>query len=79
MFKDPASLVRTLVLGIAFLNQFLVAAGKSPLPIADDTVEILVSTSFTFIASLWAWWKNNYISSKGKKQKEVLERYDLTK
>jgi len=75
---DKASLTRTIVLALALGNQLLTAAGKSPLPIEDETVDVLISTSFTIVVSVWTWWKNNYISKKGQKQKEVLENHDLT-
>lgn len=70
---DKGSLIRTLVLAIALINQLLTASGKSPLPIEDETVDLLVSSTFTVVVSIWTWWKNNYISKKGLKQKEVLE------
>ncbi|MNB67603.1 Phage lysis protein, holin [compost metagenome] len=75
---DKASVVRTVVLAIALTNQLLTAAGKSPLPIEDETVDVLISTGFTVVVSVWTWWKNNYISKKGQEQKQVLERHDLT-
>ncbi|MNI85063.1 Phage lysis protein, holin [compost metagenome] len=75
---DKASVVRTVVLAIAMTNQLLTAAGKSPLPIEDETVDVLISTGFTVVVSVWTWWKNNYISKKGQEQKQVLERHDLT-
>ncbi|MMZ45718.1 Phage lysis protein, holin [compost metagenome] len=74
---DKASLIRTIILVIALANQVLVASGKSPLPIEDSSVELLVSTILTIAASLWTWWKNNYISKKGKAQKAALKRNDL--
>lgn len=74
---DKNSLIRTIVLALALLNQILVAAGKSPIPIEDGTVELLISTGFTVVVSIWTWWKNNYISSKGLKQKEVLRDNEL--
>lgn len=74
---DKNSLVRTIILVIALVNQVLSAAGKSPLPIEDETVDMLISTGFTVVVSIWTWWKNNYISSKGIKQKEALEKLDL--
>lgn len=74
---DKASLIRTIILGVAFVNQFLVAAGHSPLPIEDESVELLISSGFTLAAALWTWWKNNYISTKGQRQKKVLEREGL--
>ncbi|WBX78691.1 phage holin [Virgibacillus salarius] len=32
---------------------------------------------FTVCASVWAWFKNNYVTVKGKKQKEVLQANNL--
>ncbi|MEC0483250.1 phage holin, partial [Bacillus glycinifermentans] len=37
------------------------------------------STVFTIITSLVAWWKHNYVTNKGKLQKEVLKQKGLTK
>ena len=70
---DKGSLIRTLVLAIALINQLLTASGKSPLPIEDETVDLLVSSVFTVVVAIWTWWKNNYISKKGQQQKEVLK------
>lgn len=75
---DKASLTRTIILALALINQLLSAAGKSPLPIKDETIDLAISTGFTIVVSIWTWWKNNYISKKGQKQKEVLENHDLT-
>ncbi|MNU34918.1 Phage lysis protein, holin [compost metagenome] len=74
---DKASLTRTIILALALTNQMLTAAGKSPLPIEDETVDVAISTGFTIVVSIWTWWKNNYISKKGQKQKEVLENHNL--
>lgn len=76
---DKPSLLRTIILIIALLNQVLVSFNISPIPISDDQVEVLVSTGFTVVISLWTWWKNNYISKKGQKQKEVLQQHGLYK
>lgn len=74
---DRGTIIRTLILLIALANQFLAVFGKSPLPISDELVEMLVSSVFTTVAGLIAWFENNYITSKGKKQKEVIERHRL--
>lgn len=50
---------RTIILAVALGNQLLTAAGKSPLPIEDETVTQLVSCAFTIAAAVAAWWKNN--------------------
>lgn len=56
---SPATWARTAVLILALVNQFLSAAGKSPLPIDSEQVEQLVSAGITTVAALVAWWKNN--------------------
>lgn len=76
---DRMSLIRTVILAIALINQILVISGKSPLPLDDANVELTISTIFTIITSLWTWWKNNYISRVGQEQKEVLQDHDLYK
>ena len=76
---DKGSIIRTIVLFVALVNQVLVMMGYSPLPFGEAEVEMFVSTLFTVIASLVAWWKNNYLSEKGKRQKEALKRVGLTK
>lgn len=53
------TIVRTVVLVLALVNQILSATGHSVIPIADEQIEVLVSTLATVLASLWAWWKNN--------------------
>lgn len=74
---DKMSLIRTIILALALGNQFLVAAGKSPLPISDELVETAISTGFTIVVSIWTWWKNNYISKAGQEQKKVLDQNGL--
>ena len=55
----PETVARTFVLVLALVNQCLSAAGKSPLPIDNETLEQLVTAGITTAAALWAWWKNN--------------------
>ncbi|MBQ3094354.1 MAG: phage holin [Clostridia bacterium] len=53
------TIARTVVLGLALINQVLVAFGVNTIPIADDTVTALVSAAFTIGSAVAAWWKNN--------------------
>lgn len=53
------TIVRTVILALALINQLLSATGHSVLPIQDEQVETLITTGATILASLWAWWKNN--------------------
>lgn len=53
------TIIRTICLLISLANQILAVFGKSPLPIDDATVELLVSTIATAVFALISWWKNN--------------------
>ena len=53
------TLIRTVVLLLALVNQVLSICGVSPIPIDDDTATNVISTLWTTIASVVAWWKNN--------------------
>ncbi|WP_112180683.1 MULTISPECIES: phage holin [Paraliobacillus] len=76
---DKGTIIRTLTLLVALTNQVLVLFGKSPLPISDVVLEQFLSTSFTIISSLVAWFGNNYVTKKGKEQKECLKQHGLSK
>lgn len=53
------TIVRTVILALALVNQILSATGHAVLPIQDEQAETLITTGATILASLWAWWKNN--------------------
>lgn len=55
----PETIIRTIVLVLALVNQALTASGKNPLPFAESEIYELLSLLVTIGASLWAWWKNN--------------------
>lgn len=68
------TIIRTIILLVALVNQLLVAFGKSPLPIDDEQIETLFSTGFTIIASLIAWWKNNSVTKEAIEADEYLRK-----
>lgn len=83
---DKGTVVRTVLLFIALVNQTLIVFGKPVLPISEDQINTLAdalylagSTIFTIVTTLVAWYKNNYVTGKGKQQKEVLKQKGLTK
>lgn len=53
------TIVRTIVLALALINQILTSTGHSIIPITDDQVSEFISLAFTIGTSVWAWWKNN--------------------
>ncbi|MER3115308.1 phage holin [Bacillus altitudinis] len=83
---DKGTVVRTVLLFIALINQALIMFGKPVLPITEDQVTSLAETLylafsmiFTIVTTLVAWFKNNYVTDKGKLQKEILKEKGLTK
>lgn len=56
---SKGTIIRTVVLLLAIVNNALALFGKSPLPIDNEMVTNVVSFLFTTGASLVAWWKNN--------------------
>ncbi|GGK04781.1 holin [Lentibacillus kapialis] len=73
---DKGTVIRTAALAVALMNQLLVMFGKSPLPIDAEMVEQTISFFFIVVTSVWAWFKNNYVTETGKKQKTVLIEND---
>ena len=71
------TLIRTICLALALINQVLAIFGISPLPIADGDVEMLVSTAATVIFAVIAWWKNNSFTKNAVAADEFL--HDLKK
>ena len=53
------TIARTAILGLALVNQVLSITGHAILPIDDTQVESLITTGWTVIAAVAAWWKNN--------------------
>ncbi|MFS0657333.1 phage holin [Niallia alba] len=70
---DKFTLIRTIVLAVALINQSLVLAGYSPLPFDDSQVENTVTIVFSVAASLLAWWKNNSITREAKEADKYLK------
>jgi len=76
---DRGTLIRTAVLVLALINQFLVTAGLNPIPGSEDAWGEFITWVITAATATWAWFKNNYVTAKGKKQREVLKAKGLTK
>lgn len=76
---DKGTVIRTIVLFIALVNQFLVSFGLYKIPGTAEEQTDFLSAVFTFVTAAIAWFKNNYVTARGKKQKEVLKKEGLTK
>ena len=68
------TIIRTIVLILALINQVLAIMGKGQIPITEDEVYQLVTLLITIGSALWAWWKNNSFTLPALKADEYLER-----
>ena len=66
---------RTVVLGLALLNQILLLCGVQAIPIADEDINTIVSTAWTVVASLVAWWENNSFTPAARVGDEAMRRH----
>lgn len=71
---ETTTIVRTVVLIVALINQALVISGRSPIPYSEEEVGQAVAMSITAAASLWAWWKNNSFTQAAIDADEVLKQ-----
>lgn len=59
MKVSKETIIRTIILAIALLNQVLTAAGKNPLPFSNEEIYEGLTLALTVGSTVWAWWKNN--------------------
>ena len=64
--------VRTIVLIIALIGQFLVILGRKTEAINIDQWTEYVTYAVTAISSVWAWWKNNSFTRKAQEADNIL-------
>jgi SPP1 family holin len=74
---DKGMIVRTAVLVVALINQFLVNAGYSPLPFDNANVEYAATTALTIAASVWVWWKDNNVTYKARQADKIAKQRRL--
>lgn len=68
------TIIRTIVLLIAIINNILTLLGKNPFPYTADEIENAVAIIFTVVATLWAWWKNNSFTLPARLGDQEMER-----
>ena len=66
------TIARTIILVLALLNQILTAMGHSVINISDESINTLISTGFTIVTAIVAWWKNNSFNQSALKADEVM-------
>lgn len=67
------TIIRTVILALALINQILTSTGHSIIPISDEEITEFISLAFTIGASVWAWWKNNSFTKNAIEADKVLK------
>ena len=70
---SAGTLARTICLVLALLNSILTATGHSIINIADEDINAAISTGFTVITAIAAWWKNNSFTNAAIKADKYME------
>ena len=71
---STATIVRTICLALALINQLLSAGGLSVIPIDNETVNQLVTTIITVVVALVNWWENNSFTPEAIRADELLDQ-----
>lgn len=66
---DTGTIIRTIILVLAWINQGLAVNHISPIPVD----EVTISSVITGIVSLWTWWKNNNFTKEAKQADDKLK------
>lgn len=72
------TIARTVILVFALINQVLTAMGRSIIKVSDDDINTLISTGFTVVSAIIAWWKNNSFTHAAIMADEVLKTEKIT-
>ena len=73
MTISAGTIARTICLCFALVNQILTATGHSVINVSNDDINTLISTGFTVVSAVVAWWKNNSFTQSALKADEVMK------
>lgn len=79
MTISAGTIARTICLCLALVNQILTATGHSVINISDESINTLISTGFTIVTAIVAWWKNNSFTQSALKADEVMRELKSNK
>lgn len=67
------TVARTVILMLALINQILTVFGRGIINVSDEDINTLISTVFTVVSALTAWWKNNSFTSAAITADEIMK------
>ncbi len=68
------TILRTIVMLIALINQILTMFGINPLPFSNEQIYNILSAAATVVTTLWAWWKNNSFTKNAIEADKYLKK-----
>jgi SPP1 family holin len=71
------TIIRTIILIVALINQTLTMFGKNPLPFSDEMIYEVFTILWTIGAAAWAWWKNNSFTAAALEADEYLKELKM--
>ena len=71
---STATIVRTVCLALALVNQLLSAGGHSVIPIDNETVNQLMTAGVTIVTAIVNWWYNNSFTEAAIEADKTFER-----
>jgi len=80
MRVEKGTIIRTILLVVALVNQALVISGKNTLPFSEEQMTEFLSMVFTGVTAISAWWKNNSFTKEaiiGDNTKNALKSGDI--
>ena len=72
------TIVRTIILVLALVNQLLTSAGYAPLPFSDEQLEQMFADGFVIVSAIIAWWKNNSFTKAAIEADKALKESKTT-
>lgn len=72
MSITPGTIVRTILLAVAIVNQVLTFLGKPLIYIDNEQLSELVALVFSLATTIIAWWKNNSFTAAARAGDKVM-------
>ncbi len=70
------TIIRTVVVAVALINQILAICGKDTLPLYESDIVQIVTLVATVASGLWGWWKNNSFTHNAIKADDYKQHLD---
>ena len=67
------AVIRLLVMVVLAVNAALTVAGKNPIPFDETTFTEVATQVAAGLSAVWAWWKNNNMTSAAQLAHEQLK------